>query len=126
MRFSPAYLSLVIVVSYGAGATAQSGSNSNVPTSPTTYQAPHDSRDQLPLVGRSKDAAGKSMQMAALLTQTPGKITILAPPTNHVCYAIRSYNYVQDGASADAVRLKDSTNCEPAANGRMKAANVPR
>ena len=66
MRFSPACLSLAIVVSFGAGDTAQSGSNSSVPKPPTTYQTPHDSRDQLPQVGGSIYMMGQ-----------PTKVTIL-------------------------------------------------
>ena len=126
MRFSPACLSLAIVVSFGAGATAQSGSNSSVPKPPTTYQTPHDSRDQLPQVGGSIYMMGQPTKVTILPAPTPGKIAMLAPPSNHVCYAMRSYYFVQDGPSPDTVRLKDSTTCEPAASGRMKSATAQR
>ena len=104
--------------------TAQSGSNSAAPTPPRTYQTPHDSRDQVPLVGGSKYVISLPAQMKIL--SATGNIAMLAPPSNHVCYAMRSYNYVQDGASPDAIKLKDSTTCEPAASGRMKSATAQR
>jgi hypothetical protein len=120
------FLLVSIIGACSASAAAQSGPVTAAPTPPTSYQTPHDSREQVPLVGGSKYALSMPVQVAILPAPATGKIAMLTPPTNHLCYAMRSYNYVQDGASPDAIKLKDSATCEPAASGRMKSATAHR
>lgn len=117
--------SLLVVAGLCGSALAQSGPGT-VPPIAVPSQPSHDSRNEVPVVRQFIQLSGQIVQIQTANGSLMAKIIIPVQPTNETCYAIRSFNFVQDGASPDAVRFKDSTVCEPATKARMKFATSPR
>ncbi len=121
-------LRLVMIVGSCVGAVAQSGPLLVPPPLPAPYQPAHDSRTQLPQVGRGSQLLGSIPRLQNLRSPMVAKVVIPTAPSSQVCYTMRSYNFVQDGESPDAIRLRDFSTCEPAAKIRRKSiqASKPR